>query len=246
MKMMKKLIAMLLALVLVFACAACGNKNETPKNDNQAAVPNATEAPNSQEEKQEEMQNQPSAGPVSEATLRAAAETPASEFTYAMSSDYEGILIQAYNGSSDVVVIPATIDGQPVVDIAEYCFANGSPVRAVMIPETVIEIGELFTNNESLEVVIAEGVQIVGEATFLNCAALKTIVIGNNLKEIGEGAFAGCPVLEKLTIPATVTEIDEDITFSIFMGSDALTVYGEAGSFIEGFCALVGVPFVAE
>ena len=243
---MKKLIAMLLALAMVLSMAACGgkdNSNDTPKNETPVVTPGQTEAPVSQE--QEAVQT-PSFGEIDEETLRGCAETPASEFTYVMSINYEGIMIEAYNGTSDVVVIPAVIDGQPVVEVADYIFANDSTVRGVVFPETVANLGEVFVNSTCIELVIAEGVQSIQQVCFVNCSALREVILGDGLTKIGILAFSTCAALEKVYIPASLTELSGDEKNTLFFMCTNLTVYGEAGSYIESVATEKGIPFVAE
>ena len=62
----------------------------------------------------------------------------------------DGIKIRSYTGSDTVVVIPEEIEGKPVTGFYDYVFANNNPVRAVLIPESVKELEEVFTNNESV------------------------------------------------------------------------------------------------
>jgi hypothetical protein len=44
-------------------------------------------------------------------------ETPASDFSYDLSSDGQGIKITGYTGNGGKVVIPAKIEGMPMVEI---------------------------------------------------------------------------------------------------------------------------------
>lgn len=243
---MKKWIAMIMVLVMMLSLAACGGNESGKTNDtNKQEVSAETENVVSQEQVSD-TQNPSFTGKITEDVLRSYPETPVAEFTYAMSSDYEGILIQSYNGTNDIVVIPATIDGQPVVDIAEYSFANSSTVRGVYIPDTVVEIGELFTNSACIEVVIAEGVQIIRTGCFVSCPALREVVLGNALVKLEVMAFSDCEKLEKINIAPTLVELTEDEKNTLFFFCPNLTIYGEAGSFIETVASEKGIPFVAE
>lgn len=245
--MMKKLIALLLALAMVLSLAACGGKDssDTPKNEDPVVTPGETGAVGSQEQVQEN-DNKPYTGEITEEFLRAYPETPASEFTYSMSSDYEGILIEAYNGADNIVVIPATIDGQPVVDIADYIFANDSVIRAVLIPKTVVDLGELFTNSACIELVIAEGVQIIRTGCFVSCSALREVILGDALTQIEMLSFSDCAALEKINVAASLTEMSEDEKNTLFFLCPNLTIYGVSGSYIESVATEKGIPFVAE
>ena len=243
---MKKIIAMLLALTMVLALAACGgDPKETNGNDPVQQTTPVENQGNDPVETEPQAQN-PSKAELTVEYLKSLPETATSEFTYTNSLDYDGILIQSYNGSSDVVVIPEQIDGVDVVDIAEYCFANDCTVRGLVIPGTVVEIAELCVNNESLELVVAEGVEKIGYMSFGNCSALREVVLDDSLTYFGEFAFASCTSLEKLYISSAVENLtEEEYAYGLAYCSN-LTIYGEAGSFIEGVANELGIPFVAE
>lgn len=248
MHIFKKWIAMAIVVACVISLAACGGNESNKGNPNDATMGTSsdeTEGADSQNQEQEDSKL-PVNGEITEELLRSYPETPASEFTYVMSSDYEGILIQSYSGTSDIVVIPGTIDGQPVVDIGEYVFANSSPVRAVLIPETVIEIGELFTNSECIEIVIAEGVQFIRTGCFVNCKSLREVILGDELTEFGVMSFSDCEKLEKVIISASLTEMSDDAKNTLFFACPNVTIYGETGSYIETVANEKRIPFVAE
>lgn len=246
---MKKIISLLLVLTLMLGLAACGGgSNETTPGGNQPAE--TQNQGGSEEQNQTQPQTQPQepvvSGAITEELLRGWPETPASEFTYSNSLKYDGIVVTGYTGSGDIVVIPGQIDGKTVVEVAGYCFANDSIVRGVVIPETVIESSEVFINNDRLEMVIAEGLQDIGYATFHNCDALREVILGSDVKHIGESAFGSCKSLEELHLGAAVEGMDETEQFTAFYGCKKLTIYGEAGSFIETVANQQGIPFVAE
>lgn len=242
---MKKLIAILLALIMVLALAACGGEPGETASGGEAGQ---TE-PRDQEQNPEQTQPQaqtPSVGDLTVEALKVLPETPASEFTYSTSLNYDGIQIDSYTGTDDIVVIPQQIDGRNVVEVAGYCFANDSQVRAVLIPDTVVEITNTFVNNTVVELVIAEGVETFGFSVFNNCTALKEVVMGDSVHTIEKTSFFFCTALEKLNIPASLTEMNEEQKASAFLGCEKLTIYGEAGSYIESVANELGIPFVAE
>jgi hypothetical protein len=184
---------------------------------------------------------------ITEELLRSMPENPASDFTYANSIKVrDGIRIDSYIGSSDIVVIPATIDGKTVVEIADYVFANDSIVRAVYIPDSVEKISQLFANNKHIEIVIADGVKEISEFAFGSCSVLREVVLGNHLTMLDEYAFYACKSLIKVNISATLTAMTEKQAASAFFGCKNLTIYGEAGSYIEEICQKQGIPFVCE
>ena len=244
---MKKIISMLLVLTLMVGLAACGGSSNdtTPSGNNPAETQNQGGA-TGQTQLETKPQESGFSGEITEELLRSWPETPATEFSYEKSLNYEGIRVETYMGSDNIVVIPAEIDGEPVVEVASYCFANDSIVQGVMIPETVKEISELFINNKSVEVVIAEGVQVFGYASFHNCPTMRIMVMGDCVTEIGSMCFFGCEALQELHIPATLTQMTSEAEAVAFAACPNMTIYGEVGSYIETVANQQGIPFVAE
>lgn len=257
----KKLVALLLAAVMLLSLAACGDDSNTdgtkPNGDHSAQQGSNGNSENGETSSSGE--NQANQGgnsqgnadyPVlKEITVEALANYPVAQegdFLYDISDSGNGIRVHTYTGSNEIVVIPDTIDGKVVEQIASYTFANDSAVKAVVIPDTVATLQEVFINNTSIEVVIAKGVINVEYGTFCNCPVLKSVVLSEKLTKIGESAFFSCTKLAELHIPASMTQMDEAAQAMAFFCCDNLTIYGEAGSFIETVCTEQGIPFVAE
>ncbi len=181
---------------------------------------------------------------ITEDVVRNHKVTPISDFTYAEIAG--GIEIRNYNGTDDIVVIPETINGQNVVSVGGYVFANESGVKGVYIPNTVKEIGATFANNKKVEVVVCEGVEVIRASTFLNCTELTNVILGDVLKELGDKAFAGCTKLNELYIAPSLKNIDESNKRMMFYRCSNLTLHGKSGSYIEIFAKEQNIPFVAE
>ena len=140
-----------------------------------------------------------------------------------------GIEIEEYSGRGGTVVIPASIDGYPVISIGDNAFFM-SGCTNVNIPNTVTSIGDSAFERSSLtEVSIPDSVTSIGWSAFSQCplrkvtignkvktidtlafsycTSLQEVTIGKNVKTIGSAAFEGCTGLTKVTIPDNVTEI---------------------------------------
>ena len=110
--------------------------------------------------------------------------------------------------------------------------------------ETCKELEEVFTNNESVEHVICEGVTVFRGLTFGNCSNLRQVILGENVQElVGIGTFTNCCQLMELHFTDALTSIDDEENF---YGCDNLTIYGPADSYIESFAKEYGIPFVVE
>ena len=246
---MKRMFIVMLALLMTLSMAACGNGASDGDSDKttKPAIDTTKPAGNHTTDPSETHPKLPVTGEVTEELLRNHPVASGSDFTYSSSRKVRGgICIDSYTGSDDIVVIPATIDEKPVVEIAYYVFANDSHVRAVWVPDSVETISGMFGNNANLEIVIAEGAKEVVEFAFGYCFALREVVFGDQLEKIDKHAFSSCESLVKLNIPASVTEMTEMQYLTAFMGCTNLTIYGEAGSYIEEICQQQGIPFVAE
>ena len=167
------------------------------------------------------------------------AETPASDFEYVDHGD--SVSIKAYNGSDPIVVIPEQIDGKDVISIMDGPFNNDSFIKGISLPVTIKEIGDsTFGLNDSLQVVLASGVETVGRAAFQYNDSLKYVDLGDNLKEFDDAYFS--KTLEVIHIPEGVKNLDK----VAFFGKDTLTIVGKAGSFAETFAREEGINFEEE
>jgi hypothetical protein len=115
------------------------------------------------------------------------------------------ITITYYTGSGGAVVIPATINGYPVINIGTGAF-DVANVTSVTISTNVINI-----ENDA----------------FYNCTSLANVSIPNSVTGIGGLAFAGCTSLTNVTIPYTVGSIGDyafggctSLTSAVFQGNE--------------------------
>ena len=105
------------------------------------------------------------------------AGTTADGFEYSI--DNGKVTITKYTGSATELVIPAEIEGYPVVVIGERAFYDCEILTSIIIPE---------------------GVTYIGEYAFCDCDNLRKIVIPKTLKEISYGAFSGYDYLSEVHI----------------------------------------------
>lgn len=155
------------------------------------------------------------AGCVQESTFVYAAETNQESVAVnaAAESDFDfdkaTATITEYKGNSDVVEIPATIDGVAVTAIADVAFAGNDSITEVVIPEGVTTIGaEAFLRCRNLKkVTIPDTVTDLGELAFFRCESLSSVNLGKGITSIKENTFYGCTSLKTIEIPESVTEI---------------------------------------
>jgi len=164
------------------------------------------------------------------------------EFTIRIKETSSGkvAVITGYNGSSQVVTIPSSFGGCPVIEIGERAFKNADKVKSVILPISLKTIGYgAFMNCSSLEdIQIPDDVTVIGEYAFSGCSSLQTLTIPTGVTMIDYGVFDDCYALEQLFIPASVIEIH-----SYFYDSDNLTLYVEPDSYAETFAKENGIPY---
>ena len=107
------------------------------------------------------------------------------QFSYAVVND--AVTITGYAGADGEVVIPASIEGFPVKQVADVAFSNRTGLSAITIPDSVI---------------------VIGSGAFFGCSGLVRVSLGKNIATIGNGAFGDCSGLTSLTIPERVTLIN--------------------------------------
>ncbi|MDA7502565.1 leucine-rich repeat protein [Akkermansiaceae bacterium] len=107
------------------------------------------------------------------------------------------------------LVIPETIEGNPVTSIGENTFAHCTSLTSITLPNSVtsIDIGAFFDCLNLTNFTIPEGVTSIASATFARCSRLTNITIPESVTSIGINAFVFCYSLASITIPDDVTSI---------------------------------------
>lgn len=113
-------------------------------------------------------------------------------------------LVRCY-GSDDRVVIPAEIQGLPVVSAAPYAFSahkDGEEEVEVWESEDVLSFGEerLLAGEEVREIVFPDTLKELGRYIFYGCKKLERLEFSDTLMQVGTGAFTGCSGLKELVI----------------------------------------------
>lgn len=100
--------------------------------------------------------------------------------------------------SNPVIIVPAAIEDQPVLAIADGCFENVEGVTTVILPSSITRIGErAFAGCRDLRgLCLPNGVLSVGASAFEGCKSLEAVYIPTALDNLGQGAFEDCPRLQ--------------------------------------------------
>lgn len=110
------------------------------------------------------------------------------------------LTITRYTGAGGSVLVPASIDGIPVVAIADNAF-NSFPAVT--------------------DVTITDGVTAIGESAFYGCSGMQSVTLPGTLTTIGTKAFYGCS-LGSVSIPKSVLSIGRSAFSACYSLNDIL------------------------
>ena len=96
------------------------------------------------------------------------------------------------------VTLPSSIDS-----IGLNAFNGCTALAKVNIPANVKVVGGgIFANTALKSIVIPDGVYLIDNQAFMNCASLKSAIIGSGVKKLNLMVFDGCAQLDTLTVKA--------------------------------------------
>ena len=119
------------------------------------------------------------------------------------------------NYKKSELIIPKKYHGKPVTKIANSAFRSNDSFTKIVIPSSIIEIGELaFAYTDAIKEVIFEeksNCKTIGKQAFALDSGFQSITIPKSVSSIGEMAFDSCNGLSNITFEAdtALTEIPE-------------------------------------
>lgn len=119
----------------------------------------------------------------------------------------EGLTITGWEGTMPAdLVIPDSIDGLPVTQIAQRAFKDCGELRSVTLPETITYIyPSVFEGCANLtDAVILSKVRSVSGNMFKDCRNLANVTLPDTIETIGFGAFEDCASLRSIQLPEHV------------------------------------------
>ena len=123
-----------------------------------------------------------------------------------------GLVLNKYVGTEAEVRVP---DG--VTELIGWCCVGNNKVTSVVLPESVVKIGEI---------------------AFYKCKNLSSVTLPQGIVEIGDSAFAECPKLTVIDIPDGLQKAawlaEDDVRLRCSFGSSAAFALSKGGN---NFCA---------
>lgn len=131
------------------------------------------------------------------------------DWEYELDSAFgQTITLTKYKGNDTRVVIPAIIDGYQVQRLE----GAGLSLGGCIICHEGVFPG--VRDNNIREIVVPEGVALIGDSCFRECAGLKSVILPTTLREIGSFAFSWCSSLEVIHLPDSVESIGDEAFFN--------------------------------
>ena len=216
---MKRIFAMLLALLLVCSFAACSKDENTDDEPTDLTV-------------------------TSNEQYFTAGGTYNDRFEYEIINGNEVAIIGFVSDyTPHEITIPSTIEECPVVEISDSAFYQCSQLTAVKVPVSVTKIGDMAfagcVQLTALDLADALSLKSIGDYAFAYCNKLTTVAIPASVTHLGAGAFLQCTELTTINIPDVTLDAASNVVGGvtalgdmIFMGCEKLTTVTGGNSLV--------------
>ncbi len=197
-KSIKKVLALLLAGVVVFSLVGCAGNNSSEDIDDMEDI---TDDIGSIEEEISKMAEENSSVKVGKYKVP-------SESDFYWEDVDGGVVVTEYTGTEKSVEIPSKLDGKDVKEIGSDAFINVEIV-GVKLPDTVVKINEeaFLYCTTLVEVIFGDSVIEIGKSAFEGCSALSKVELNDGIEEIGEMAFTWTSSLTEIDLPNSLLSL---------------------------------------
>lgn len=237
---MKKILICFLTISILMMVCSCGEEqNSNIDNSINEQTQNNQESNNANTNKVttiDDTQN------ITVESLRKAKETPSNDFEYEKVDG--GISITRYSGQDKMVNVPDSIDGNSVVSIGDYAFANNEVLQAVKISDSVKVIEEqAFGNCTNLKILLCgSALETIEKYAFNHCSSLSTVELNDGLINMNRLCF-GSTAFTEIVIPSSVETMDYPFYAD---AGEKIVVIGESGSRAESYATELGADYGLE
>ena len=216
--MMKKVLALLLALLTVAAMFSCKKQEDENLNDldqlrEQEVVYNSYKDPNTngvfyfEAIDTDTVKITGYSGPVEMHTVTIPTSVETTKDVY---KKVTTIAVGAFHAVSSVqgLIIP-----EGITTIEAYAFAECVQMTSVSFPSTLEEIGDcafMKCGITSLTIPTSEKLTKIGSLAFSQCDKLENVTIPGNIKTLGMAAFFECSGLKKVVLSEGVVTVEKD------------------------------------
>ena len=136
------------------------------------------------------------------------AEVVEGDLTFNVYSDY-AVLVHCDESIAGNINVPSSINGVTVTCIEGEAFEKCEKLESVVIPNSIIDIGErAFNGCISLKSInIPNGVSTMRRAVFHDCEQLEEVAFPDSVETIEPLAFGNCRSLKTVSITKNIKEI---------------------------------------
>ena len=197
---MKKILAILLAGLMLVSLASCANNEKEEQEENKGTT-------------------QVEQNYIEESTGKG-------KFEYAINKegDYEITKYESYSVALADITLPSEINGREIVGIADSAFKAESTLKSIVIPASYTYIGDYaFYDCDALtSVTLPNNIKTIGKGVFGSCDILASVTMSASVKEIPDYAFKDCKALTALDL-SNVEKIQKG-AFMNCSGLESVTV----------------------
>lgn len=110
------------------------------------------------------------------------------------------------------IELPEEIEGCPVYELADYCFARKEKQPKNQLRVTVFQENQAGMDNQKIcgdlleKLILPKTLKKIGDYAFFNCRKLEELQVGKETTQIGSDAFMNTISLKKLVIQSSAKE----------------------------------------